>query len=365
MIATENKMIKLNQLDYDVIDTAYLGNELSKLLSNKSNSILGGIYCDINQKTEVQLKKYTKLDNVLTSSGTVALLISLEYALNQAKDRKVVLYVSQFLYYTLVSFVKSNSYDIVVLKALDDEVTLEIPESFEDCFNIFIITSHHNKNSNVSEIIKKCKRENRFVIEDRCLVFGTTPGHSSDISCYSFSNNKMIISGEGGCVSSESRDFLKWAKWRTFSSIEPKSETPYFMYFGEYKEANLKSPYKCSISGIVALNIFHQCLVLDTILEKRRKNYKYVSSEISSNNIEIPEAPLFYTLKLSNVKSDREVKKIQLKFLKDNIQTHLGILPYEYYDIGYHNKKLLSLPIHSMLSEENLNRIVYSIKENT
>lgn len=358
-------MIKLNQLDYNLVDTEYLGKELSNLLSNKSNSVLGGIYCDINQKTEIQLKKYTKLDNVLTSSGTTALLISLEYALNLAKEKKVILYVSQFLYYTLVSFVKNNNYNIVILKALDDEVTLEIPESLEDCFNIFIITSHNNKNSNISEINKKFKKENRFVIEDRCLVFGTTPEHSSDVSCYSFSNNKMIIGGEGGCVSSKNQDFLKWAKWRTFSSIEFKSETPYFMYFGEYKEAKLKSPYKCSISGIVALSIFHQCLILDTVLEKRRNNYEYVSSKIFSDKIEIPEAPLFYILKLTNVKSDREVKKIQLKFLKNNIQTHLGVLPYEYYDTGYHNKKFLSLPIHSMLNEEDLNTIIHSIKENT
>lgn len=356
-------MLTLNQFDYKIIDVKKINKKISKLLSTTGAGVIGGVYCEINRETEQILTKYTKFNNILTSSGTSALLISLEYAISKFKNKKIVIHISEYLYYSLINYLKHINQNINILKAHEDEVTLTIPsETNNDIFNIFLITSHNNKNSNINDIIFKYKKDNRFIIEDRCLVFGSPFQHNSDIQCYSFSNNKMIIAGEGGCVSSSNEEFLEWARWRTFSGISTKSKLPFFMYLGDYNEGNIEIPFKCSISGIVSSSIYYQCLVLEDILEKRRNNYQYMSDKLNFNN-NTPYAPLFYTLKLNDDINDRKVKQIQIKLLNEGIQTHLGVLPYNFYSTGIHNKKQLSLPVHSLLSKKNLNHIIMGVKK--
>lgn len=357
-------MIKLNQLDPNLVDTSAIGKRITDLLSSTGNSVIGGVFCDVNREAEHLLEKYTGSKNVLTSSGTAALLISVEYALQLTKT-KIRIYISEFIYFSLLSAIESLGYSPVVLKASVDETTLEIPDQENDFYNIFILTSHNNIDVNIKDIEKKFKKEDRFIIEDRCLMMGNLSKNSPDVACYSFSNNKMIIAGEGGCVSSHDEEFISWARWRTFSNIKPTSKNSWFMYTGDYNYSKSLFPVKCSATGLIGIAVASQCNVLEKIIEKRRLNFSLLMEELHNSDLffPLPTAPLFYPLVLpSKFCTDNDVKKFQIRCLKLGLQTHLGILPYSFYKTGQHNKRIVNIPVHSALSDNDLDAIISIVK---
>jgi dTDP-4-amino-4,6-dideoxygalactose transaminase len=351
-------MIKMNSIPPTVKDSVALA--VTKLFDTDTNIILGGLHCNTNRLAEDILRKYTETPCVLTSSGTTALMISFEYAIHLAGNRPIELYVSEFLYFSIASLIQNSGYKVNVLKSEVDEVTLSQAVVNQETFNIFILTSHNNKNANVATVVSESPKDRTFIIEDRCVVMGNQVTNDVDVACYSFSNNKMIVAGEGGCVSSKHQDFLEWARMRTFSGIVPSNDNPSFMYLGNYQISKIKSPFKCSANAFVGAMINAQIPVLEDHLSQRRQIYNIMYSRLnfSEHQMPTPHAPLFYPLQLPNSISNRQVKVLQMSALKQGISTYIGVLPYEYYSTDNHDKKIISLPVHTNLTSSDVGKIV-------
>ncbi len=334
--------------------------EITKIFDQESNIMLGGLHCQTNRLAEDVLRRYTETPCVLTSSGTSALIISFEYALEKAGNRPVELYISEYLYFSIASMVEMSGFKVNIIESEHDEVTLKLPEINQQTFNIFILTSHNNKNVNVSQTISRSPIDSTFVIEDRCVVMGNIITDEVDVACYSFSNNKMIIAGEGGCVSSKHLDFLEWARMRTFSGIIPFNDNPNFMYLGNYYNGKIKTPFKCSANVFVGAMINSQIKMLDEHLDQRRKIYQMMYDKLhyNDNQAVLPHAPLFYPLYLPESLSGRQIKSLQLSALKNGVSTYIGVLPYRYYQTGNHDKRILSIPVHTNLSTNDIDKII-------
>jgi dTDP-4-amino-4,6-dideoxygalactose transaminase len=354
-------MIKLTQLDTDLID---IENYFSKVKELMSSMIMGGIYCDTNIDIENKLSNFVGSPCLLTSSGTSALIMSLEYAISKADLRPIVFCVSEYLYFSIHSAINKLGHRIQILKADTDEVTVESAKYIPNHYHIFILTSHHNSNVNVDNAVKDIPVDSRFVIEDRCLVFGTKSEYKVDAACYSFSNNKMIIAGEGGLLATNNKEMLDWARLRSFNNIQPTVNNRMFMYMGNYNYIPTWPPTKFSISAIVSLLISEQLDVLPVNIQKRKENYKILNDNLKvGNDQHIPEAPLFYTLHLPRKHSKRELHRIQLNLIKENIFSQLGVLPYDYFESNKLSKGILNVPVHSGLSSNNLEHIICSINK--
>lgn len=359
-------MIKLNQFDTETFEKSSYITELSAVLSDKNNITLGGIFNLEIIKTQNLIGDHFKSNAILCSSGTSALLCSIEYAIDKANGKNITWVISEFIYFSLYSFLLSRKEKIIFLSAESDEVTLKPVNLSNEQFCIFILTNHNNLFTNLHDIVNSIQIPNRYVIEDCCLMFDNSQSRNSDVQCYSFSNNKLISAGEGGCVVSKDTDFLSWFKYRTFSNIKPKIKNPIFMYLGEYRIDKHFSPYKCSINIMTSLLIKHQLENINFLIEKRRKNYDFLYSKLklSSNQFETPNAPLFYPLWLPKKLNSKQLKLFQLKCLKNEIQTSLGVLPYYYFNKdNVFSKNLINLPVHSSLTISNLEHIVYTVNK--
>lgn len=356
-------MIKINQFDSSIVDVnGYLAN-VGQLLTDRDSVAMGGIFCSANISTELRLGEVLGAKCVLTSSGTTALLLSLEYARIIAKDRPIVLCISEFLYFSLVSVVNyhvSNGVKLQILYSDDDEVTVLPAEYIPDHYHIFLLTSHNNKSVNVADAIMNVPDTQRFVIEDRCLVFGTQQKYTPDVACYSFSNNKLVIAGEGGCISSDNDSFIEWARLRTFSGIVPLNNSNTFMYMGMYNITDMHSPFKCSMSALAGLLVNTSLDSLSKNIEKRVENYNYLLSNltVSDNQLPSPDVPLFFSFALPTLLDRKSLKRFQLKCLRLGMQTHLGVLPFSFFQDGQIQKSTISLPVHSGLTAADLNNIV-------
>jgi len=353
-------MIKLNQFDSNNVDTVSYCNKVWTMLKNNP-SIMGGIFSPIIQDTEKLLSTFFNRNVVMTSSGTSALLLSIEYAL-KLSDKPKKIYVSEFLYFSLVSYFLDK--DITILKSQIDETNLIYPEFDSDFFNIFVLTSHHNTRVNLDKIVDNLPKSSRFIIEDSCLVFDDKLTNS-DISCYSFANNKLLNCGEGGCVSSNDTSFIEWAKYRTYSGIIPTTTNGHFMYLGKYDINPNPSPFKCSINSLSCSLIQEQLNNLPMIIERRKYNYNLLDKDLAfgSFKFQLPYYPLFYDMVLPYPFNMRELNYLILSLLNMDIQTHIGVLPFTFFKTKRVNKNVISLPIHGMLTEEDIQSIVKHTKK--
>lgn len=354
-------MIKLNQYDYLHLGTSTITNKITNMISDPKSIVLGGIYSQVNELAEKNLGYYLDKSVKLTNSGTNALMISIEYALAIAGIRHITINISEYMYFSLGAHVKkltSEKILVNILRSTDDEVTL-LNTVIVDEFNIFVVTSHNNINVNIDNLIRDIPDNRRFVIEDRCVVFGIPSNQYTDVACYSFSNNKMITAGEGGCVASNNQEFIEWAKWRIYSNIRPSSDSPYFFYMNRYSAAESGNYFKCSASNFLGIMINAQLEHIDSTLAIRRANYTRLLSElkITDGQALVSDAPLFFPLLLpENHRTSKAITRIQIKCFRNNIQTSLGVN-----SILGREHKLLNLPIHPSLSNKDLEQIINTI----
>lgn len=355
-------MINLNSFPSSMVNISDISCNISELL--RSNPIIGGINNQTNKDLTHSLQEYLNKQVVLTNSGTNSLLIAIEYALKVAHHKKIRWIISEYIYFSIASFLMNRTESIVILTATEDEVTLTDNNEINDYdfFNIVILTSHNNKNCTIPESIYKLKE--KFIIEDRCLVFGLPSNHTVDVECYSFSNNKLLVAGEGGCIVSQDSEFISWARLRTFNGIIPTRNIPYFMYLGMYQIQDNVSPFKASTTSLSSLLLLEQLRVLPRIIEKRVENYHYLNSKFNFSS-EVPDCPLFYSLKLPEHYNFKKIQDFQTKCIRDGVQTMMGVLPYMSFlnknNTIYKKKKVLSIPVHTELHTEDLDHIAITI----
>ena len=353
-------MIHINRFDNSSINVNSILTDMSLLLNNGPN-LLGGIFSTVIKETEDIVGKFLNKKVTMTSSGTASLLMSIEYAFMMADSKDIEIYVSEYLYFSIHSYL--SKFKVNVIKSDIDEVTLRYPEFDPSKFNIFVLTSHHHTNVNVNEIISSIPKSNRFIIEDRCLMFNRD--HVvSDAACYSFANNKLVNCGEGGCIASDNLDFINWAKTRSYSDIRKTDNNPNYFYLGKYSYNKNDYPFKCSINSLSCIMIKHQIEQIDDIVKKRKLNYSILYNELnySDHQIKLPDYPLFYDLVLPFTFDKRHLNYFQLNLLNNGIQTHLGVLPVYFYKSELLDKNIISLPIHGLLTEDDIDNIINSSK---
>lgn len=339
-----NYSIPLTKIDENLID-------LNFTLSG--NSLMGGIFSETIRNTELELSSLFDSTALLTNSGTNAIFVAFEYALMIAANRKTVINVSEYVYFSVAAMLKKLENVEINILSSEDEVTLSPEDIKMGDFTIFFLTSHNSQN--VNKIVEKS--DDIIIIEDRCVVLGNGNNKNvSDIQCYSFSNNKMIVAGEGGCIVSDNTHFIEWARKRLFCGINPTIKLPYFFYMNKYKSNKEGNYFKCSTNNLTAMLISAQIKVLDKIIERRKNNFVKLSENLEVQ-LPVPQAPLFFKFPVNL--SNRQVQKLQLNLFGDGIQNSLGLMPFS----GECKiSKYLNLPVHSCLTEKEIEYISTRIK---
>ena len=230
--------------------------------------------------------------------------------------------------------------------------------------------------------IKEISNKNKFyLIEDAAESFGASlngrkTGSFGDISIFSFAGNKILTTGEGGALCTDSKDLYE--KIKLIRSHGRQLHSGYFSSMQDHDYFSLG--YNWRMSSITAALGLSQLDKIEKIIDMRRKNAKYYQSKLKnikeiSLQEELPgfkHVYQFYPILLRN----STVRAKLMNFLASKgIMTRVFFKPVHkttfFSKIGYGSlnlpntekisKQILALPMFPTLQKEEINYIIDTI----
>jgi len=233
--------------------------------------------------------------------------------------------------------------------------------------------------------IQKVTEENNLVlIEDAAESLGSSingkkTGSIADSSIFSFCGNKVLTTGEGGAVVTNSKKIYERIKL-----IRSHGRVDVTNYFSNPEEPNYTGlGYNWRMSTMTAALGISQMSKLDKIIKMRQENAQYLTSRISKHSqIKTPNIPKgykhifqMYTIKFSNKKIRDDLHNFLLKkkifskvyfnpihltqFYKENFATKKDLLPVT----EMISEQVLTLPLYPNMTSEEKEYLTDSISE--
>jgi perosamine synthetase len=213
--------------------------------------------------------------------------------------------------------------------------------------------------------IKKITEENNLkLIEDAAeglgsSVNGKKVGSLSDLAIFSFCGNKVLTTGEGGAIVTNSKEVYNKIK-----SIRSHGRLDNISYFNNPSDAEYVGVgYNWRMSSITAALGISQISKLDKLIKMRQENASFISQQISKHKqIQVSQNPeniyQMYSILLENNKLRNALQKFLLEkkiFCKIYFQPiHLM----DYYIRHFKDEKI-SLPMTESISERILTLPLY------
>ena len=212
------------------------------------------------------------------------------------------------------------------------------------------------------------------VIEDACEAIGAEykgkkAGSFGEISTFSFYATKNITTGEGGMILT--------------NDDEKAEQSRLFRNHGQVDTYKHKSiGYNFRMTNISAAMGLVQMKKLEQFNEKRIENARFLSESLSGvEGIEVPDVSpevkhVFhqYAIKIKNGKREQLIEALKKEEIESRVFYPTIYLNEPYQKMGYGkglcpvserlSGEALSLPVHPLLSREDLEKIVKTVKEN-
>ena len=236
----------------------------------------------------------------------------------------------------------------------------------------------------IDELTKTARKQKVIVIEDAAESLGARIGKQKvgtfgDLSIFSFAGNKIMTTGEGGAITTNSKTLYE--KLKLLRSHGRLINNNYFSSNDIPKYVTLG--YNWRMSSMTAALGISQLHKFEKLINLRRKNAKYLSSRLSKYKyINVPKEPTgyrhvyqLYTIQLENSKIRNNLSKF---LTKKGIMTKIFFEPIHMTDFykkqvfGKSPKlpitentyeKILTLPMHPGLKKEELDYICDSVGE--
>lgn len=236
----------------------------------------------------------------------------------------------------------------------------------------------------IFEIKKFADENNLILIEDAAESLGSSvngkkAGSLSDSAIFSFCGNKVLTTGEGGAVVTNSKSIYEKIKL-----IRSHGRQDKINYFNNTQESTyLELGYNWRMSSITAALGISQINKLDKIIKMRQDNAKYISEKLSKHNeIITPKIPegfkhifQMYSIRLPNKKirdklqSFLEKKEIFSKVyfkpihLTSFYQKLFGTKPIKLPKTEMISEQILTLPLYPNMTKEEKEYLTSSISE--
>ncbi len=248
-----------------------------------------------------------------------------------------------------------------------------------------IIPIHYGGCPCLIEDLKEIAEDNNlFLIEDCAESFGASiggkkTGNFGTQGVLSFCQNKIITTGEGGAIVTNSKEIFENTKLaRSHGRLENKD----YFCSDEYMDY-VGLGYNFRMSNINAALGISQIEKIDKIIAMRRKNANYMTSLLSElDGLEVPSVPrdFFHVFQLFTVriKKGRKVRNSLIRHLKKN---HISSKVYfePVHKTSFYRKmfscnniklpvteelsdQVLTLPLYPNQTDEEMDYVVNSIK---
>ena len=236
----------------------------------------------------------------------------------------------------------------------------------------------------ILEIEKVCRDNKLVLVEDAAESLGSSIngkkiGAIAESSIFSFCGNKVLTTGEGGAVVTNSRNIYERIK-----SIRSHGRVDSTRYFDNASESQYHElGYNWRMSTMTAALGISQIGKLDKIIKMRQEIAKYITDRISKHKeVRTPNTPYgynhiyqMYTIRLSNknirdslhefLVGKRIFSKVYFtpihlaKLYSDKFGTKKGMLPITENISG----QVLTLPLYPNMTMEEKQYLVESIDE--
>ena len=335
------------------------------------------------EQFENEIKNYVGCDYCLTlNSGTSALHASfLAYELGKGDE----IVVPSFTFISTVNsvlFVDAKPTFAEIEEAnlgLDPEL---IQKKISGNTKAIIPMDYGGLPCKIFEIKEQIEDTELILIEDAAealgsSVKGTKVGSNADLSIFSFCGNKVLTTGEGGAITTNSKEIYERIKL-----IRSHGRIDKINYFNNPHESSFQGiGYNWRLSTITACLGITQLEKLDKIVKMRQEHANFLSERLSKHpQIQVPKASAeythiyqMYTIRLPN-KIIRD--KLHSHLLADGIFSKVYFYPIHLTDF-YKNKfgtksgmlpvtekiadQVLTLPIYPNMTAEEKNLLIGSI----
>ena len=236
----------------------------------------------------------------------------------------------------------------------------------------------------INEIKDISTKHNLILIEDAAETLGAEVngkkvGTMADSAIFSFCGNKVITTGEGGAIITNSEEIFEKIK-----AIRSHGRIDQTAYFDNPSTSNYNElGYNWRISSITAALGLAQLQKLDKIVKLRQEHANFISSKLSKKpEITIPSAPdgfkhiyQMYTIRLENKKvrddlhnfllNKRIFSKVYFEpihltpFYMSKFGTKKGTLPVT----EKISEQVLTLPLYPNMTSEEKNYLIETIME--
>lgn len=356
-------------------------NLITKIIRRGNNWALGPEI----EEFENAIKDYLKVDYCLTlNSGTSALHAS--YLAYNIKEGDEIILPS----FTFIS--TANSALFVNAKPdftdIEEETFGLDPIQVQKHINTktkAIVPVHYGGNTCKILDLMKIALENKLIlIEDAAESLGSSvnnqkSGSIGNAAIFSFCGNKVLTTGEGGAVVTNSKEIYEKIKF-----IRSHGRTDKINYFNNPDEPEYKTiGYNWRMSAITASLGITQMKKLDKIIKMRQENAEYISSRLSKiQHIKTPK-PLsgnthiyqMYTIRLSDKKyrdglheflTEKQIfSKVYFNpihltnFYRNLLKTKEGMLPIT----EKISNQVLTIPLYPNMANEEKDYLIESIFE--
>jgi perosamine synthetase len=236
----------------------------------------------------------------------------------------------------------------------------------------------------IFDIQRIAEEKGLYLIEDAAESLGASinerkVGSISETSIFSFCGNKVLTTGEGGALVTNSKEIYDKVKLiRSHGRIDSKR------YFDNPNNSNFVNiGYNWRMSSLTAGLGITQLNKLDKIIDLRRRNAKYITQRLSKHpQITTPSEPIglkhifqMYSIRLSERKIRDELHSFLIKkqifskiyfepihlteFYKKSFNTKSEILP----NTEKVSNSILTIPLYPNMTSEEMSYLIDSINE--
>jgi len=337
------------------------------------------------EEFEKAIREYVGIDYCLTlNSGTSALhALFLAYRLGLG-DEIIVPSFSFISTANSVLFVKAKPTFADIEENTFGLDPQSISEQITPATKAVVPMDYGGLSCNISEIKEVVNNNNLVLIEDAAEalgaeVEGTKVGSNADSTIFSFCGNKVLTTGEGGAIVTNSKEVFERTKL-----IRSHGRIDKIRHFENPQDPNyVEVGYNWRMSSITATLGLSQLSKLDKIIKMRQEKADFISSKLSKHSqITVPTTPSnyrhiyqMYTIRLPN----QEIRNALHKFLLDKRifskvyfnPIHLTELYSQKFKIKNSNlpttekisKQVLTLPLYPNMTSEEQEYLVNSISE--
>ncbi|MHA2053412.1 MAG: DegT/DnrJ/EryC1/StrS family aminotransferase [Candidatus Hodarchaeales archaeon] len=245
-----------------------------------------------------------------------------------------------------------------------------------------IIPVHYGGGScEIKELREIANDHSLIMIEDAAEAFGAKSGNQmigtfGDSAMFSFCQNKIIATGEGGAIVTDSKKLLE--KLRLIRSHGRSEKQKYFVSSESADYVTLG--YNFRMSNITAALGISQLKKVEKLIELRRKVAARLDKELSGISAVLclpPSGSNYHVYQLYTIRVDSKIRNALKEYLtKKGIMTKVFFEPVHlthFYKkvLGYNfkleiteniSKEVLSLPIYPGLKEEETDFIGEQIR---